>query len=96
MIDILDHHLDHHQDDEDVVVVENIVIVVDIHHHHPVHVLPLQVHRLIVHVHLPVVHIEDIDVDDQVRRLIDFRFERIVRCLFRFITIIITIIVQFQ
>ena len=79
MIDILDHRLDHHQDDENAVVGENIVVVVvDIRHHHQV--LPIQVHRLIVHVRLPVVHIEDIDVDDQVR-LIFFSHEMIVRTL---------------
>lgn len=67
MIDVLDHHHDHPQDEDDVVVVDDIDIVVDIRRHHQVHVLPIQAHRLIVHVRLPVVHIEDIDVDDQVR-----------------------------
>lgn len=68
MIDVLDRHQDHHRDDDDdVVVIDDIdIIVVDIHRLHQAHVLPIQAHRLIVHVRLRVVHIEDIDVGDQV------------------------------
>jgi hypothetical protein len=65
MIDILDRHQDRHQEGKHVVVAENIDIVVDIHHHQ-LHGLPIQAHRLIVHVRHQVVHIEDIDVDDHV------------------------------
>ncbi len=65
MIDIPDHHRDHHQEEKHVVVVDDIEIIVDIPRHQ-VHGLPLQAHRLIVHVHHQVVHIEDIDVDDHV------------------------------
>lgn len=63
---VLDHR-QHRQDLEGIVAIDDIeiVVVVDIHLHQ-VHVLPIQVHRLIVLVHHPVDHIEDDDVDDHV------------------------------
>ncbi len=66
IIDLLDHHHEHHRDEENIVVVDDIDIAVYVHH--LVHVRRLQVHRLIVHVHHQVDHIEDIDVDDHVSR----------------------------
>lgn len=66
IIDHLDHLLVHpHEVEENIVVEDDIDDVVDIHHHQ-VHVLRIQVHRLIVLVRHQVVHIEDIDADDHV------------------------------
>jgi hypothetical protein len=67
MIDVRNRPQGHHQEEKHVVAIEDIVIVVDIHRLQ-VHDLPIQAHRLIVHVHHQVDHIEDIDVDDHVPR----------------------------